>query len=335
VVLRIVNSGQHFDANMFGNFFVELNVPQATDNLGVVMQNPADQVAEIMRRAATPLTEFRPDVVCVFGDTNSSLAFGLTAVKLHMPLVHIEAGCRSHDMSMPEEVNRRIIDHISGLLLAVSELGATNARSERVPGDVSVVGDPLYDVYSRVRLASANGDRQVEMYGIKGSLGLMTLHRPSNVDDPQNLRDILGQLGEASDRSGLDWVFPVHPRTRRSLPAQIPTSVRLVEPLPYTSLLDLLHSARVCVTDSGGLQKEALWARVPCVTIRPNTEWMETVWQRANVLAPLGSDIAGTIAYSLDHAESVDFSNPYGDGRSSERVVRAIHDWCRQRAVSR
>jgi len=312
---------------MFGDFFSELHVPAATDNLGVMVQDPARQVAEIMIGAAAALSDDPPDVLCVFGDTNSSLGFALTAVKLKIPLVHIEAGCRSHDMSMPEEVNRRIIDHISGLLLAVSPLGATNAKGEGVPGDVRVVGDPLYDVFNQVRLHGV-GVRSDKLGSTKEALGLVTLHRPSNVDEVKDLKGILRQLTKASEQSGVQWVFPVHPRTRRSLPARLPLAFRVVDPLPYTALLEVLHSARVCVTDSGGLQKEALWAAVPCVTIRANTEWMETVWQGANTLAPPGSNIADVIIQRLRPDSAADFSNPYGDGRASERIVKAIQDWC-------
>jgi UDP-GlcNAc3NAcA epimerase len=317
VELTVINSGQHYDGNMFGAFFAELRVPPAATDLGVT-GDPVEQMAEIIRGAGLFFGDIPADAICVFGDTNSSLAFALAAARLHIPLVHIEAGCRSYDMSMPEEVNRRLIDHCADYLLAVSELGASNLRGEGVPGRIEVVGDPLFDVYSRMEVQAGVRDRPH---------GLLTLHRPANVDNRERLGAILDQVVKAANRSGLDWIFPVHPRTRHTLPESLPSSIVTVEPLPYAELIAVLRSAPVCVTDSGGLQKEALWAHVPCVTIRPNTEWMETIWQRSNVLAPLGSDITRAIIESLDRTSTRDFSNPYGDGTASERVVDSLKDW--------
>ena len=326
VVLAIVNSGQHYDANMFADFMLELAVPRSNYDLNATASDPVHQTTQIMNSAALAFSNCEPDLVCVFGDTNSSLAFGLAAVKMSLPLAHIEAGCRSHDMTMPEEANRRLIDHCADLLLAVSELGAKNLRKESVKGEIEVVGDPQFDVYSRV-LKRKNKEQ--------GRIGLLTLHRPGNVDDLSRLEEILRQLGEISGRLGIRWIFPVHPRTRQSLPESIPPSIQLTDPIPYASLLALLTSASICVTDSGGLQKEALWARVPCVTIRPSTEWMETVWQGANVLANRVSDIAETVIESIETDRSRDFSNPYGNGQASERIVAAIKSWHAERVVSR
>lgn len=319
VELTVINSGQHYDRNMFGAFFAELRVPPAATDLAVA-GDPVTQMAEIMRGAALFFGDVPADAICVFGDTNSSLAFALAAARLHIPLVHIEAGCRSYDMSMPEEVNRRLIDHCADYLLAVSDLGASNLRGEHVPGRIEVVGDPLFDVYCRMEVQARVGERLH---------GLLTLHRPANVDNRDRLRAILDQVVKAANRSGLEWIFPVHPRTRHSLPESLPSSIVTVDPLPYAELIAALRSAPVCVTDSGGLQKEALWARVPCVTIRPNTEWMETIWQQSNVLAPLGSDITGAIVEGLDRTRTRDFSNPYGDGTASERIVGSLKDWLR------
>lgn len=319
VVLTVVSSGQHYDSNMFSDFFAELEVPQVHENLGVGGLDSVEQTSEIMQGAGTTFARYRPDIVCVFGDTNSSLAFALASVKLYVPVIHVEAGCRSHDMSMPEEVNRRLIDHCASLLLAVSELGALNLRDERVAGGVEVVGDPLFDVYCRIP------ERGPEEVG-RGP-GLLTLHRPPNVDDVDRLHEILFQVAKAAAKIGIEWLFPAHPRTRRSLCRGISKAICVVDPLPYSSLRAVLRSAPVCVTDSGGLQKEALWAEVPCVTIRPNTEWMETVWQHANVLAPPGSDIASAIIASVAGDRTPDFSNPYGDGYASERIVATIKRW--------
>jgi UDP-GlcNAc3NAcA epimerase len=327
VRLSIVNSGQHFDPNMFGDFFDELRVPNTTAELGVGTSDPAQQTGDILKRSAALFARIRPELICVFGDTNSSLGFSLAAVKSRIPLVHIEAGCRSNDVTMPEEINRRLIDHCADLLLPVSELAASNVRNERALGEIEMVGDPLFDVYSRLSVGLQRAPDELT--------GLFTLHRPSNVDDPDHLVQILEELSVASMRTGVHWVFPVHPRTRRMLPRRVPVAIFIGDPLPYSKLLALLRSAAVCVTDSGGLQKEALWAEVPCVTIRSTTEWMETVWQGVNVLAPLGSDIAGAIVDSLHESRARDFSNPYGDGRASERIAKGLKRWITRRRRTR
>jgi UDP-N-acetylglucosamine 2-epimerase (non-hydrolysing) len=321
VRLTLISSGQHFDWNMLPGFIHELSLPPVTIDLQVGRGSPADHVASILAGLARALRSEPPDAFCVFGDTSSTLAGGLAAVLLEVPLVHIEAGCRSFDMSMPEEINRRLVDHAAGLLLAVSDVGRQNLVREAVPGRIEVVGDPQYDVFAREVEAltpdAAESDERI---------GLVTLHRPSNVDDRKALFGILEQLDAAARDADLTWVFPVHPRTRRVLQETPNRSIQLTEPLLYRDLLAILARASVCVTDSGGLQKEALWMTVPCVTVRTTTEWLETLWQGTNVLAPPGSDIAATVVESLRVGDR-DYSNPYGDGRASERIVRVMKEW--------
>ena len=190
-----------------------------------------------------------------------------------------------------------------------------------MPGRIEVVGDPQYDVFARqvetLIPDAAESDERI---------GLVTLHRPSNVDDRKALFGILEQLVAAARDADLKWVFPVHPRTRRVLEETPNRSIQLTEPLLYRDLLAILARASVCVTDSGGLQKEALWMKVPCVTVRTTTEWLGTLWQGANVLAPPGSDIAASVVRSLQEGDR-NYSNPYGDGRASERIVRVIKEW--------
>jgi UDP-GlcNAc3NAcA epimerase len=235
-------------------------------------------------------------------------------------VAHIEAGCRSFDMTMPEEINRRLIDHMAALLLAVSEVGRQNLTDEAVPGRVEIVGDPQYDVFvaERRRISSRRGTQRT---------GLVTIHRPQNVDDSGQLLSIMSQLENAARVSGIRWIFPVHPRTRRTLPDVGFDSIELTDPLGYRELLAVLGNAAVCVTDSGGLQKEALWMEVPCVTLRTTTEWLETLWQRVNVLAPRESDIASAVLDSLEPVAEREFRNPYGDGRASERIHTLLKEW--------
>jgi UDP-N-acetylglucosamine 2-epimerase len=323
VELTAINTGQHYDWNMLGAFLEELSVPVDVD-LGVGPGEPAEQTAAIVARVAGALAADRPHVLCVYGDTNSSMAGALAAARLEVPVAHIEAGCRSFDMTMPEEINRRLIDHVAGLLLAVSAVGRQNLVNEAVPGRIEVVGDPQYDVFAAER------ERLPPRRGPAGT-GLITLHRPNNVDDRARLVSILSELDEVGRASGLRWVFPVHPRTRRTLPGVAFDSIEVTEPLGYRALLAVLGHAAVCVTDSGGLQKEALWMAVPCVTLRSTTEWLETLWQNVNVLAPNGSDIASAVRRTLEPAER-DFSNPYGDGRAAERIHELLKGWVRDGA---
>jgi UDP-N-acetylglucosamine 2-epimerase len=325
VRLTVISSGQHFDWNMLPGFLQELGLPSVTVDLRIGEASPVDQVGAILSGLAKTLGADPPDALSVFGDTNSTLAGGLAAALLNVPLVHIEAGCRSFDMSMPEEINRRLVDHASGLLLAVSDVARNNLLREAVRGEIHVTGDPHYDVFVRQLEAlsparEATGERT----------GLITLHRPSNVDDAKTLFGILNQLEQAANAADLIWVFPVHPRTRRVLKEASFPSIRLREPVPFGDLLGVLARSSVCVTDSGGLQKEALWMRVPCVTVRSTTEWLETLWQRTNVLTPPGSDIAGAVIRSLSDADR-DYSNPYGGGQASERIVQITKAWTTRR----
>jgi UDP-GlcNAc3NAcA epimerase len=318
--MTLISTGQHYDDNMMGHFFEELNVPAVSADLRVGSADGARQVATVVDRIAEILLRDTPDAVCVFGDTNSALGSALAAAKLGIPVLHVEAGCRSYDMTMQEEINRRVIDHVSGLLLAVSELGVGNLRGERVPGRIEMVGDPLFDVFARYRLPPREREN--------GRYGLATLHRAENVDDPARLELILSEMEAAARVLQSRWIFPVHPRTRRSLRRRSYPAIRFLDPFSYHEFLEHLRGCLVCVTDSGGVQKEALWAHVPCVTVRSATEWMETIWQGANVLAPPGSDIRSAIVQSPRRAKEADFSNPYGDGRASEMVLAAIKSHC-------
>lgn len=315
--LTILNTGQHYDANMMSDFLRELQVPMPGIDLKVGSGDPALQVAAILEGVSRELELGTFDVVCVFGDTNSTLGAALAAAKTRTPLVHIEAGGRSYDMDMPEEINRRMTDHISGLLLAVCETPASFLRKENVLGKIEIVGDPQHDVY----MASIpNVDVQ------KRQEGLVTIHREENADNPQRMEEIFEALRAVASERAIEWVFPVHPRTKANLPKDT-TGIRLVEPLAYEPLLEQMFASQVCVTDSGGLVKEAMWARVPCITARDRSEWVETVSQGANVLAPAGSDMKSIIMNQMDASDSIDFSNPYGDGDNSKRTVDAIRKW--------
>lgn len=317
VRLSVINSRQHYDDNMMDAFFRELHVPAAVANLEVGSAESCLQTMTTAARAAEALLALRPDCLCVFGDTNSSLGAALAAAKTGIPLVHIEAGCRSFDMAMPEETNRRLIDQIAGLLLPVSQASVDNLAAECAPGYVHRVGDPLLDVFRESFFPFA-GDREG---------GLLTLHRAETVDDPARLDELLDQLSMASELNSLEWIFPVHPRTRRALPSDAVSGVVFVDPLPYRDLLTVLSRSRLCVTDSGGLQKEALWAKVPCITIRKSTEWIETISQGANVLCPPGGNLVVAVQRALDGSVPRDFHDPYGSEDASREVIQAVVGW--------
>lgn len=316
VDLHVLSTGQHYDHNMLKAFLTELDVPPPDHDLAIVERSGADQVGRIVSAVATVLRAIRPDAAVVFGDTNSSLGAALAASKLAVPLVHIEAGCRSFDMRMPEEINRRVIDQLAGLLLPVSDAGKENLRREGVLGDIEVVGDPLFDILVR--------RPEYEQRGNGAGKGLVTLHRAENVDDPELLESILRDLVVSAP--DLEWVFPIHPRTQARLGARRIEGMQTIGPVGYGAMLELLASSQICVTDSGGLQKEAFWMRVPCVTVRPSTEWTETVAAGANALADPGSDLRTKIASA--GAGQVDWdANPYGNGDASERVVDSVIAW--------
>jgi UDP-GlcNAc3NAcA epimerase len=317
VELLLVNTGQHYDERMMGALLAELAVPPIDFDLNVGSDEPARQTARIVTETARVLAETTPDTVCVFGDTNSTLGAAIAAAKAGAGLVHVEAGCRSFDPRMPEELNRRAVDHVSHLLLAVSELAAHNLEREHVMGAVRIVGDPQYDIFlTHVRSIDTTAPRDH---------GLITLHRQENADDPDRLAQILEEV--VAGAPDIPWIFPVHPRTARAL-SRPPRAVELVEPLLYGELLATLATSRICVTDSGGLQKEAFWARVPCVTVRETTEWMETVAQGANELAS-----PPTVTEAVERARTKrlpgDYENPYGDGRASERIAEILRSWRR------
>lgn len=317
VRLVIVNTGQHYDEAMMSGLLRELEVPQVDHNLDVGSADPVTQTALIVQAVGTVIQEESPDTVCVFGDTNSTLGGGIAAAKAATALVHIEAGCRSFDRRMPEEINRRAVDHVADLLLAVSELAAHNLEREQVLGEVRVVGDPQFDIFQ-------TNSQSLEV-GRDGDRGLITIHRQENADDPVRLAAILAGIAEVDP--AMRWTFPVHPRTAKAM-GPPPNSIETVEPMLYGELLEALLSSSVCVTDSGGLQKEAFWARVPCVTVRETTEWMETVASGANELTQPDGVLAAVRRARAKHLPR-DYENPYGDGRASESIAQILREWTR------
>jgi UDP-N-acetylglucosamine 2-epimerase (non-hydrolysing)/UDP-GlcNAc3NAcA epimerase len=318
-----VHTGQHWDAELSQVFFDELELPPPERLLGIGGGSNTGQTARMLAALEPLIAELAPDAVLVYGDTNSTLAGALAAVQAGIPVAHVEAGMRSFDRAMPEEVNRVLTDHLAALLLCSSETAVANLRRESAAGAVELVGDVMVDV--ALLLQPAARARSVAPFGVKpGNYLLVTAHRAGNVDDPERLRALVALLLALPAPA----VLPLHPRTRARLEAagllaalEGAEHMRLAPPLGYLDFTALLCNARAVVTDSGGVQKEAYLAGVPCVTMRPSTEWVETVEAGWNVLVDL--DAAAALA-ALDGAPPNGRPPLYGDGRAGERVAAAV-----------
>jgi UDP-N-acetylglucosamine 2-epimerase (non-hydrolysing) len=318
----LVHTGQHYDANMSDVFFSQLEIPAADVNLEVGSGTHARQTAEIMIRLEPVLLERRPDIVLVYGDVNSTVAAALVCSKLLIRVGHVEAGLRSFDASMPEEINRIVTDRLANILFTPSEDGDQNLQREGVePGRIYRVGNVMIDSLIRL-LPSA---QRCPENGLPDRYALVTLHRPSNVDDRASLKSILDSLLKVSER--LDVIFPVHPRTRQRIAefGTDATSLHLLDPLPYIEFLALQRRAKVVITDSGGIQEETTYLGVPCLTLRSNTERPVTVTAGTNTL--IGSD------YSKLHSELVKILEgnaksgtipPLWDGHAGERIAEIL-----------
>lgn len=317
----ILHTGQHYDEGMSARFFRELNIPEPDVNLGVGSGSHGAMTARALEGIEAELIARRPDLVVVFGDTNSTLAGALAAAKLHVPVAHVEAGLRSFNREMPEEINRILVDYCSDLLLAPNDVAMANLRAEGLADRAAQVGDIMVDALFSVRSSAPDAAAVLAELGIKRQpFILLTIHRASNTDDAAKLKGIFSALGDAGT-----VVFPVHPRTRAALNAHgiaLPPNVRLVEPLGYAQLVSLAGEARAIVTDSGGLQKEAYLLETPCITLREETEWTETVDLGWNVL--VGTD--GERILAALAAPPVGSSHPpvYGDGHAAAAILDAI-----------
>jgi UDP-GlcNAc3NAcA epimerase len=321
----LVHTGQHHDDSLSGVFFRELGLARPERELGIAGGSNTSQLARMLTVLEPLVEQERPDAMLVYGDTNSTLAGALAACDAGVPVVHVEAGMRSFDRAMPEERNRVLTDHLSELLLCVSEGAAKNLRAESIAGRVEVVGDVMVDLALRLQPAARADTRTVETHGVRaGEYLLLTAHRAGNVDPPARLRALV-ELVRALPPP---VVLPLHPRTRARLrDAGLLEEVagldglHVTEPLGYGELAALLCHARAVLTDSGGLQKEAYLAGVPCITLRSTTEWVETVAAGWNTLVDL--DSAAALA-ALQRPSPIDRPQLYGDGHAAERCVRVI-----------
>ena len=331
----LVHTGQHYDQAMKDTFFKQLGIPEPDKDLGVGSGSHAVQTANIMLQFEPVLDEVRPFAVLVVGDVNSTIACGLVAVKKQIPLIHVEAGLRSYDREMPEEVNRILTDQISDLLLTTERKAADNLHKEGIGDErICFTGNVMIDsLLSNCKQASSLSDT-LQKYGCQQSLeennyALLTLHRPSNVDDSDTLKRLIGVISEIAEK--LPVVFPVHPRTQQKiaeaglLNALPENRVIMLSPVGYLEMLGLMQSAKLVLTDSGGLQEETTALGVPCVTLRENTERPITVTEGTNTI--VGTDpvkIKQCVDDILTKGGKSGRIPEYWDGKAAERIVAEI-----------
>lgn len=325
VVQRLVHTGQHYDKNMSDVFFSQLGLPQPDVNFEVGSGSHSYQTAQIMMRFEEYLASAKPDAVLVYGDVNSTLAAALVCAKMRVRFVHVEAGLRSFDRAMPEEINRVVTDHLADILFTPSPDADENLLREGIePAKIRLVGNVMIDTLMRLRPMAEEAWRELgERLGLaRGGYGLVTLHRASNVDDQENLRSFLEVIGRIGSR--IPIVFPVHPRTRQRLDDLRfdRGGMKLIEPLGYLEFLALQGGARFVITDSGGIQEETTCLGVPCVTLRKNTERPITITQGTNILA--GDDpsrVPAIVDDILAGRSKKGTIPPLWDGKAAERIA--------------
>lgn len=320
----IIHTGQHYDAALSDQFFEELAIPTPDYHLGIGSASHGAQTGRMLEAIEEVLLKERPDGVVVFGDTNSTLAGALAAAKLHIPVAHVEAGLRSFNREMPEEINRVLTDHLSNWLFCPTETACQHLARESITTGVECVGDVMYDVLRQVQPKLDERARALlsTLSIAPGSYLLLTIHRPANTDDPARL----GQIAQVISELGKPVIFPVHPRTQRFLKEYHLTwsaQVHLIEPLGHLDMLALVQAASHVATDSGGIQKEAFLLGAPCVTLREETEWPETLEGGWNTL--VGSRREAIVeALNRPRPEPV-HRHPFGEGDAAQRIAGLLH----------
>lgn len=321
----LLHTGQHYDDAMSDLFFRQLELPTPDLNLGVGSGRHGAQTGAMLPGIEDFAIRHEPDWILVYGDTNSTLAGALAGAKLHVPVAHVEAGLRSYDRRMPEEINRVVADHVSDLLLCPTDTAVANLAREGVTRGVLMVGDVMFDAFRQNVVVARQSSGVVAELGLEPNrYVLLTVHRAENVDDPVRLRSIL----DGVDQSGCDVIFPVHPRTRAALRSTGFTAgdrVKMIDPVGYLEMLALEDAAAAIATDSGGVQKEAYFAGRPCLTLRDTTEWTETIDAGWNQL--VGTDSDRIAAAMRDVRPGTDRPDLFGDGHASERIVDALASW--------
>lgn len=325
IVPTLVHTGQHYDYEMSKIFFEDLEIPEPDVYLGVGSGTHGEQTGKTMIELEEVLFKQKPNLVIVVGDVNSTLAGALAAVKLHIPVAHVEAGLRSFDRAMPEEINRVLTDHCSRLLFCPTEAAVDNLKKEGISEGVYLTGDVMVDALLSSKKVSEKSDI-LDRLGLESEHYLVvTIHRPSNTDDRRNLENIVGALSKSGERV----VFPIHPRTRKAI-SEYRIHIRgenmmLIEPLGYIEFLKLIHHARKILTDSGGIQKEAYILRVPCITLREKTEWVETVEDNWNIL--VGADKEKIVEAIRNFEPASEQRDIFGNGTAAMHICQIISQW--------
>ncbi len=321
----LVHTGQHYDENMSGVFFDELGIPPPAHNLEISGGSHGAMTGRMLEAVEKVLLAEKPDWLLIYGDTNSTLAGALAAAKLHIPVAHVEAGLRSFNMRMPEEVNRILSDRVSSLLFCPTSTAVLNLAAEGISHNVHNVGDVMYDVALFYRNKARVHSKALSRFGLvaKG-FALATCHRAENTDDPDRLRGILVGLAKVADR--MPVVLPLHPRTRKLVAdhglGNWLNQLTITDPLPFLDMVALEQAAALVLTDSGGVQKEAFFYEVPCITMRDETEWVETVDAGWNCLVSADTDrIVQAAEDALTGRVARHAVTPYGDGHASEKIV--------------
>lgn len=324
----LVHTGQHYDNEMSEVFFKELEIAHPHVNLAIGSGGHGQQTGRMLEEIERVILNEEADLVLVYGDTNSTLAGALAAIKLHIPVAHVEAGLRSFNREMPEEHNRRLTDHSSEILFCPTKTAVANLANEGITENVHLVGDTMYDAVLQFSEIASKKSAMLGDLGLdpKGFY-LATIHRPYNTDVYESLSNIFSAFAEMD----LPVVFPVHPRTRQKISSHFPdlaadanNNIKMIKPLGYLDMLALMQDARIILTDSGGIQKEAFFLGVPCVTLRPETEWVETVEAGWNILT--GSDKAAILDAVLRKSWPARASAEtlFGDGKASQKIVQVL-----------
>ncbi|MCA0986867.1 non-hydrolyzing UDP-N-acetylglucosamine 2-epimerase [Guptibacillus algicola] len=319
----IVHTGQHYDKNMSDIFFDELEIPKPDFHLGVGSGNHGKQTGEMLTKIEEIILQETPDYLLVYGDTNSTLAGALAASKLHIPVIHIEAGLRSFNKHMPEEINRIMTDHVSDMLFCPTNTAVENLQNENIRERVFNVGDVMYDAVEFNRKLAEEKSTVLSDNGLTSKdYHLITVHRAENTDDSDKMRNILNAFSKIDTVK----VWPIHPRTKKVIEDQgfdlesVP-NLHVIEPVGYLDMLTLEQNSRKIITDSGGVQKEAYFMEVPCVTLREQTEWVETLEGGANVL--VGTDLE-KIVNAVEKQVTPNYLSVFGDGQASVKICEMI-----------
>ncbi|MEP6957089.1 MAG: UDP-N-acetylglucosamine 2-epimerase (non-hydrolyzing) [Nitrospirota bacterium] len=321
----LVHTGQHYDENLSKVFFEELDIPEPKYNLGISGGRHGAMTGRTLEAVEKVLLQEKPDWLLIYGDTNSTLAGALAAAKLNIPVAHVEAGLRSFNMRMPEEINRILADRVSSLLFCPTEAAVKNLRAEGLGNGIHNVGDVMYDVSLFYRDRARQQSAILETLKLAPSgFALATCHRAENTDDPKRLSEILSALADIADQ--LPVVLSLHPRTRKCIGeygfSHYLAALVVTEPLPFLDMMALEQAARVILTDSGGVQKEAFFYGVPCITMRNETEWVETVdlgWNR--LVGASRTSIVSAVSERMQSCREGVISTPYGRGRAANDIL--------------